>query len=186
MLASPAPPCPANHAPPPLTLLNHCPAGDLLEGVDMSPLHRAVQIHACLRRLPALRDYYVENRRAQLEADLELQVCTTPPPAPHPNPTRPTPHTRHTPVPTPYPTPHSPHPATQAYPTPHQTNTFSSHTHPAHTRPPTHSTGRLGSSVCGTSLLRRCVLRMLPSAACRARPSWRHTRPTSHRCARRF
>ncbi|GAB4817780.1 hypothetical protein N2152v2_004826 [Parachlorella kessleri] len=47
--------------------------GDLLEGVDMCPLHRCAHIHACLRRLPALRDYYVANRRAQLDADLALQ-----------------------------------------------------------------------------------------------------------------
>ena len=44
------PPRPPPHPP--------CPrlsTGDLLEGVDMAPLHRCVHIHACLGRLPSLQ-----------------------------------------------------------------------------------------------------------------------------------
>ncbi|PRW58081.1 exocyst complex component SEC15A [Chlorella sorokiniana] len=46
--------------------------GDLLDGVDMAPLHRCLHIHACLGRLPQFADYYAENRRQQLAADLAL------------------------------------------------------------------------------------------------------------------
>ena len=41
-------------------------AGDLLEGVDMAPLHRCLHIHACLGRLPQFAEYYAENRRQQV------------------------------------------------------------------------------------------------------------------------
>eukprot|EP00887_Chlorella_sp_A99_P005321 scaffold1.g5321.t1 len=47
--------------------------GDLLEGLDMAPLHRCVHILACLGRLPHLQEYYATNRRQQLMADLALQ-----------------------------------------------------------------------------------------------------------------
>jgi hypothetical protein len=40
--------------------------GDLLDGVDMAPLHRCLHIHACLGRLPQFADYYAENRRQQV------------------------------------------------------------------------------------------------------------------------
>ncbi|KAL4432419.1 hypothetical protein ABPG77_001718 [Micractinium sp. CCAP 211/92] len=46
--------------------------GDLLDSVDMTPLHRCLHIHACLGRLPQFTEYYIQNRRQQLTTDLTL------------------------------------------------------------------------------------------------------------------
>ncbi|KAL4430682.1 hypothetical protein ABPG75_005938 [Micractinium tetrahymenae] len=46
--------------------------GDLLDNIDMTPLHRCLHIHACLGRLPQFTEYYIQNRRQQLATDLTL------------------------------------------------------------------------------------------------------------------
>ncbi|KAG2484967.1 hypothetical protein HYH03_016264 [Edaphochlamys debaryana] len=60
--------------PPPVAVVSDATV-PLLQGVDMRGLHRCVHIHRCLGRMPALRRYYLEQRRLQIRADL------APPPA---------------------------------------------------------------------------------------------------------
>lgn len=49
--------------------------GDLLDGVDMAPLHRCLHIHACLGRLPQFAEYYAENRRQQVGRWMKWAGC---------------------------------------------------------------------------------------------------------------
>lgn len=79
--ASPDLPLLSNSLPPPL------PPGDLLEGLDMAPLHRCLHIHACLGRLPQLADSYARNRRQQ--ASRRPRCAHVPPALPLPGPPRP-------------------------------------------------------------------------------------------------
>lgn len=62
-------------APPFAQLLVSTHAGDLLDGVDMAPLHRCLHIHACLGRLPQFAEYYAENRRQQVGRWMKWAGC---------------------------------------------------------------------------------------------------------------